>query len=110
MACRAQTENNVLMPMSNLFLFGRSQDYGYAMADSVSRVTRRHHLRIRKTDYEMSGYPVWVAAGTHDIGVERDKRKWAITHKIDPDVDGERDFIEHVPVLVETGGSRWAAS
>jgi hypothetical protein len=86
-------KDNVLVPMSNLFLFGRSQDYGYAMADPVSRVTRRHHLRIWKTDYEVSGYPVWVAAGTHDIGLERDKRKWAITHKIDPDVDGERDFI-----------------
>jgi hypothetical protein len=86
-------KNNVLMPMSNLFVFGRSQDYGYAMGDPVSRATRRHHLRIWKTDYEVGGYPVWVGAATHDIGLERDKRKWAITHKIAPDVDGERDFI-----------------
>lgn len=86
-------KNNVAMPMSNLFLFGRPQDYGYAMQDSVSELTRRHHLRIWKTDFEFGGHPVWVGAATHDIGVERDKRKWAITHKIDPDVDGERDFI-----------------
>jgi hypothetical protein len=86
-------KNNVLMPMSNLFLFGRSQDYGYALGDPISRATRRHHLRIWKTDYEVGGYPVWVGAATHDIGLERDQRQWAITHKIDPDVDGERDFI-----------------
>ena len=86
-------KNNVLMPMSNLFLFGRSQDYGYAMEDPISRATRRHHLRIWKTDDEVDGLPVWVGAATHDIGLERDKRKWAITHKIAPDVDGERDFV-----------------
>ncbi len=86
-------KNNVAMPMSNLFLFGRSQDYAYAMEDPASRFTRRHHLRIWKTDYEVGGYPVWIGAGTHDVGVEMDKRKWTIAHKIDPDVDGERAFI-----------------
>jgi hypothetical protein len=79
------------MPMSNLFLFGRSQDYGYAIAESM--VARRHHLRIWKTDYEIDGCPVWVGAGTHDIGLEKNERSWTVTHKIDPNVDDERDFI-----------------
>jgi len=86
-------KDNVAMPMRKLFLFGRSQDYGYAREDSGSRVARRHHLRIWKTDYEVGGCPVWVGAATHDIGLERDKRKLAIIHKIDPEVDTERDFI-----------------
>lgn len=86
-------KNNVTMPMSNLFLYGRSQDFGYAMEDSASHISRRHHLRIWKTDSEIDGNPVWAAAATHDIGFEKDKSKWAVTHKIDPDVDGERDFI-----------------
>ncbi len=85
--------NNVAMPMSRLFLFGRSQDYGYAAGDSVSSVTRRHHIRIWKTDYDTGGSPIWVGAATHDIGIERDARKLAITHKIDPEVDAERDFV-----------------
>jgi len=83
----------VAMPMSKLLLFGRPQDYGYEMAEPVSVVTKRHHLRVWKTDYEVGGLPLWVAAGTHDIGLAGDARKWSITHKIDPDVDGERDFI-----------------
>lgn len=86
-------KNNVAMPMSRLFLFGRPQDCGYAINDSVSRATRRHHIRIWKTDYEIGGRPVWVGAATHDIGIEKDARKLAITHRIDPEVDAERDFV-----------------
>jgi len=86
-------KNNVAMPMSRLFLFGRPQDYGYAKEDTVSTVTHRHHLRIWKTDYEVAGYPVWAGAATHDIGIERDQHKWSLTHKIDPEVDQERDFV-----------------
>ena len=33
-------------------------------------------------------------AGTHDIGFEWDQRNNGITHKIDPQIDKERDFIE----------------
>jgi LssY C-terminus len=83
----------VAMPMSKLFLFGRPQDYGYEVAEPVYVVTKRHHVRVWKTDYEVGGLPVWLAAGTHDIGLGGDGRKWGITHKIDPEVDGERDFI-----------------
>jgi hypothetical protein len=79
------------MPMSKLFLFGRAQDYGYAIAESM--IARRHHLRIWKTDYEIDGCAVWVGAGTHDIGLEKNKRNLTLTHKIDPKVDDERDFI-----------------
>lgn len=86
-------KNNVAMPMSRLFLFGRPQDYGYAKEDTASTVTRRHHLRIWKTGYEVAGYPVWAGAATHDIGIEKDQHKWSLTHKIDPEVDQERDFV-----------------
>lgn len=86
-------KNNVVMPMSRLYLFGRRQDYSFVMEDSVSTTTRRHHLRIWKTDSEIAGSPVWVGAATHDIGVEKDARKLTITHKIDPEVDAERDFV-----------------
>jgi hypothetical protein len=76
-------KNNVAMPMSRLFLFGRPQDYGYAIEDSVSTATRSHHIRIWKTDYEIGGSPVWVGAATYDIGIERDARKLAITLRAD---------------------------
>ena len=99
-------KNNVAMPMSRLFLFGRPQDYGYAMEDSGSAVTRRHHLRIWKTDYEVNGHPVWAGAATHDIGIEKNQRKWSFTHKIDSEVDLERDFVgerlAHSPLVAAT--------
>jgi hypothetical protein len=34
-----------------------------------------------------------VGAATHDIGFDRDQRNNGVTHKIDPDVDLERDFV-----------------
>ena len=44
---------------------------------------------------------VWVGAGTHDIGFDRDQRNSGITHKIDPATDGERDYIRDS--LTQTG-------
>lgn len=87
-------KNQVAMPMSRLYLFGRPQDFALAMEDPESTMTRRHHIRIWKTDYDWNGVPVWVGAATHDIGVEKDNRSLAgITHKIDPNVDAEREFV-----------------
>ena len=44
---------------------------------------------------------MWAGTGTHDIGFERDQRNKGITHKIDPETDGERDFIRES--LLQTG-------
>ncbi|MGH9810310.1 MAG: LssY C-terminal domain-containing protein, partial [Terriglobia bacterium] len=32
-------------------------------------------------------------AATHDIGFERDQRNNGLTHKIDPAIDGEREYV-----------------
>src|SRR5258708_29559118 len=81
------------MPMSELQLFGRAQDFGYAQADPLRVVASRHHFRIWKAPFDLQGQTVWAGAGTHDIGFDRDQRNGKLTHKIDPDVDGERDYI-----------------
>ena len=81
------------MPMSELYVFGRSQDYGFAMSDPVMTVAERHHFRIWKAPFDVGGLTLWVGAGTHDIGFDRDQRTGGITHRIDPDTDKERDFI-----------------
>jgi hypothetical protein len=87
-------EAYVTMPMSELRLFGRGQDFGYAQADPLRVVASRHHFRIWKAPFDLDGQTVWAGAGTHDIGFARDERTAnAITHKIDPNVDGERDYI-----------------
>ncbi len=81
------------LPMATFYVFGRAQDYSYALPDPTAMLTRRHHLRIWKTDYEMNGSPIWVGAATYDMGIEVEKRKLWVTHRIDPNVDAERDFI-----------------
>lgn len=94
-------EAYVTMPMSELRLFGRPQDFGYAQADPLRVVASRHHFRIWKVPDQLEGLTVWAGAGTHDIGFDRDQRNNGITHRIDPDTDGERDYIRDS--LMQTG-------
>lgn len=81
------------IPMSDLRMFGRPQDYGFAHSDPVSTVAERHHFRIWKAPFDVNGWTLWVGAGTHDVGFDKDQRNGKITHKIDPDTDKEREFI-----------------
>lgn len=88
-----QKQTYLEMPMSELYLFGRVQDFGFARAEPVAVVQQRHHLRVWKAPFQFNGQDVWVGAATHDIGFEKDQRNNGVTHKIDPDVDVERDFV-----------------
>jgi hypothetical protein len=81
------------MPMSTLFLFNRPQDYGFAHGEPVMVAMSRNHLRVWKSPYEVDGRPLWCVAATHDIGLERDQRNNGLTHKIDPAIDGEREYV-----------------
>jgi len=94
-------ESYLTMPMSPLYLFGRAQDYGWAHAEPIKVVASRNHLRIWKAPFQVDAQTLWVGAATHDIGFERDERNDGITHKIDPDVDLERDYVEKT--LLATG-------
>ena len=69
------------------------QDYSYALPEPGAVVSRRHHLRIWKTDHTIGGTPVWVGSATHDVAIEVAKRGRLISHRIDPAVDAERDFV-----------------
>jgi hypothetical protein len=82
------------MPMSTLYLFGRSQDLSFARADPLAVAAIRHHLRVWKTTEMVGGQPLWVGSATHDNGFEKDQRNGGITHHIDANVDQERDFLE----------------
>jgi hypothetical protein len=88
-----QKKDYLAMPMSQLYLFGRVQDFGYEQAEAYSVVASRHHFRLWKAPFTFNDKTVWVGAGTHDIGFEKDQRNGKVTHKIDPAVDGERDHI-----------------
>jgi len=87
-------ESYLTMPMSPLYLFGRQQDYGWAHAEPITVVASRNHLRAWKAPFTVNGQMLWVGAATHDIGFEKDQRNNGLTHKIDPDIDLERDYVE----------------
>ena len=94
-------ESYLTMPMSQLYLFGRPQDYGWAHAEPIKVVASRNHLRIWKAPFTVNGRMVWVGAATHDIGFEKDQRNNGLTHKIDPDIDLEKDYVQKT--LCSTG-------
>lgn len=82
------------LPMAHFFLYGRTQDYSYALPDPTHILSQRHHLRVWRTDCKVNGTPVWVAAATHDVAIEIKLWKPNMTHRIDPEVDAERDFVK----------------
>jgi hypothetical protein len=88
-----EKKDYLTMPMSTLFLFDRPQDYGFAHAEPVRVAMSRNHLRVWKSPYEVAGRLLWCVAATHDIGFERDQRNNGVTHKIDPAIDGEREYV-----------------
>ena len=94
-------ESYLTMPMSPLYLFGRPQDYGWAHAEPIKVVASRNHLRVWKAPFTVNGQVLWVGAATHDIGFEKDQRNNGLTHKIDPDIDLEREYVEKT--LCSTG-------
>lgn len=88
-----EQKDYLTMPMSTLFLFNRPQDYGFAHGEPVKVAMSRNHLRVWKSPYEVDERPLWCVAATHDIGFERDQRNNGVTHKIDPAIDGEREYV-----------------
>ncbi|MBA3915630.1 MAG: LssY C-terminal domain-containing protein, partial [Acidobacteriales bacterium] len=79
-------------PVSTLQINGKSPDPVFQK--SLNTFAKRHHIRIWKLAQTYKGREVWVGAATHDIATEssRGKTKW--THRIDPHIDRERDWIE----------------
>lgn len=81
------------MPISQLYLFGRPQDFGFVDGIPIQIVTERNHFRVWRTPWlDSQGHAVWAGAGTHDVGIEKDQ-SGTLTHRIDPNVDTERDYI-----------------
>ena len=81
------------LPMAEFYMFGRMQDFGYALPDPQAIIRRRHHIRIWKTQYTLNGVPLWAGAASYDTALEYGKAGHLVNHTIDPNVDAERDFV-----------------
>ncbi|WP_196867644.1 LssY C-terminal domain-containing protein [Arthrobacter sp. CAN_A212] len=83
-------------PVSPLFVFGRQQDFTYQQEVNGSP-GKRHHIRFWRCPPEWvlpGGTDVdWLAAGTYDKSVGFSLFTLQITHKIETDIDEERDYV-----------------
>lgn len=83
-------------PVSPLRLFGRMQCLAY-QREVAGNAAQRHHVRFwRCPDGWLlpGGHRVqWLGAGTYDRAVGLSVFTLQVTHKIDADIDVERDFI-----------------
>jgi hypothetical protein len=74
-------------PVSDLYLFGRKEDL--AFEKTLNTFNKRHHLRLWQTTATApDGRPIWLAAATHDVGI--DVHPGVVSHATDPDLDDER--------------------
>lgn len=79
-------------PVSQLYFFGRGQDI--AMQKVRSTINQRNHLRLWKAAYSYRGKSVWIGQISRDIGVRfAVNAPFFVTHTIEPDVDGARNYL-----------------
>ncbi len=83
-------------PVSNLLLFKRTQSFAY-QKEVEGNPSQRHHIRFW---YCPPGWVLpgggrvdWLAAATYDRAVGLSVLTFQVTHKIDADIDIERDFV-----------------
>ncbi len=74
-------------PVSPLLYQGRKP--GLVFQKSFNTIAKRHHIRIWET-VDPDGGNVWVGAATHDTGITVVRRRFTLTHRIDPRIDAER--------------------
>lgn len=83
-------------PVSGLHLFGKRHAFAYQQ-EVDGNPHRRHHVRFWPVPQGWSlpggGHVDWLAAGTYDRSVGLSAFTLQITHKIDEDIDRERDYI-----------------
>ena len=92
-AIRAIASNNAYAeaPMRTLLLDGAEPDFG--LQKTLNTFEKRHHLRIWKRNTEFQGRQVWASAATRDLGATFALHPFGFTHKIQDEVDLERDKV-----------------
>jgi LssY C-terminus len=84
-------------PVSNLYLFGRAEDFAVEHEIGAT-ISRRDHARFWDThrDDPVTHLRLWIGDASRDVGVEILRRHHlpvGTTHRIDPNIDAERNLI-----------------
>ena len=88
-------------PVSELQLAGRPPDLVFQK--SLDTFAKRHHLRVWKMSQPYNGQEAWVGAATHDIATTNSRAGSKWSHRIDPHIDRERDWVETDLLFAGTG-------
>lgn len=87
-------------PVSSLLLNERPPDLVFQR--SLNTFAKRHHVRIWKLAKKYNGREVWVGAATHDIATSNSRAGTKWSHRIDPHIDRERDWVQSDLLFVGT--------
>jgi LssY C-terminus len=80
-------------PMSVLLVDNREPAMSWQKG--FNDVAKRHHIRIWKNSETWDGREIWIGAATHDIDFAYWRPGRVMTHRIDGNVDQERDKVVH---------------
>lgn len=78
-------------PVSTLLVGGREPDLVFQKQNNT--FAKRDHIRIWASGKDWRGRPLWIAAATHDIGIEFSTKARTFSHKVDSNVDDERSKV-----------------
>jgi hypothetical protein len=71
-----------------------TQDMSFQQLTKKNSFSQRHHLRVWRTGIMLSDdKPVWIAAATYDTNLKIQFRPPFIHHRIDANIDKERDYV-----------------
>ncbi len=82
--------NYASAPVSTLLYHGAAPDLVFEK--SLDTVTQRHHIRFWNVG-TLDGNEIWLGAATHDTGLKFKTASFAFSHKIDRNIDNERDKV-----------------
>lgn len=76
-------------PMTPSFWQAEVNDFAFQKPTTENSVRERHHVRFWKTNYKtLAGKNIYFGTASLDMGI-----KWWVTHRINPDIDTEREYL-----------------
>jgi hypothetical protein len=77
--------------MSEQLLDGQASEFGWQKG--LNCVVRRDHLRVWSDPLTWQGRDVWLGASTRDVGVRISIWNKELTHRVESDIDVERERV-----------------
>jgi hypothetical protein len=89
----AELRGDGVAPMSLLLLNGAEPDMSWEKG--LNDVSKRHHIRLWRQDSTWNGREMWIGAATRDIDFAYLRPGSRLSHKIEENIDEERDKVAY---------------